>query len=133
MLDARYLRDNLDVVRERMGARAGSWDFDRFVALDDERRHLIAEVETRQSERNTLSRQIGAMMKAGERSQVEAAKARVREINAEIEALEADLALVDGTLREMLMTIPNIPHESVPVGEDEHNNVEVCRVAHRRV
>lgn len=128
MLDGRYLRDNLDAVRERMGARAGSWDFDRFVALDDERRRLISEVETRQSERNALSRSIGDMMKAGDREAAEDAKARVRDINAGIASFEAALATTEAAVREMLLTIPNIPHESVPTGCDERDNLEVRRV-----
>lgn len=127
MLDGRHLRDNLDAIRSAMGARAAGWDFDRFVSLDDERRRLIGEVESRQAQRNDASRVIGELMKAGQRDEAEAAKERVRVINEEIGGLDAHRTQVDVEVREMLMTIPNIPHESVPVGTDENDNVEIHR------
>ena len=127
MLDGRYLRDNLDAVRAALGARAAGWDFDRFVALDDERRRLIGEVEGRQALRNEASKTIGELMRTGQRDEAEAAKERVRVINEEIAGLDGTLAQVEADLREMLLTIPNIPHESVPVGADENDNVEVRR------
>ncbi len=127
MLDGRHLRDNLDAIRAAMGARAGGWDFDRFVALDDERRRLIGEVESRQAQRNEASKRIGELMKAGQRDDAEAAKERVRVINEEVAALDEQRTAVDAEVREMLLTIPNIPHESVPSGVDENDNIEVRR------
>jgi seryl-tRNA synthetase len=127
MLDGRYLRENLDDVRTTMGARAGDWDFDRFIALDDQRRELIAEVESRQAVRNDLSRRIGELMKTGQRDEAEAAKERVRAVNEEIAGIDARRTEVEAEVREMLLTIPNIPHESVPAGADESDNVEVRR------
>ena len=127
MLDGRYLRDNLDTIRAAMGARAAGWDFERFVSLDDERRRLIGEVESRQAQRNDASKRIGELMKAGQRDEAEAAKEQVRVINEEIAALDARRTEVDAEVREMLMTIPNIPDASVPVGADESDNVEIRR------
>ena len=127
MLDGRYLRDNLDTIRAAMGARAVGWDFDRFVALDDERRRLIGEVESRQARRNEASKRIGELMKAGQRDEAETAKEQVRVINDEIAALDERRTAVDAEVREMLLTIPNVPHESVPAGADENDNVEVRR------
>jgi seryl-tRNA synthetase len=127
MLDARYLRDNLDAVRTALGCRAAGWDFERFLALDDERRRLIGEVEGRQALRNEASRRIGEMMKSGDREAAETVKAEVRAINEEIEGLDADLAAVDADVREMMLTIPNIPDASVPAGESENDNIEVRR------
>ncbi|MBN2848821.1 MAG: serine--tRNA ligase [Coriobacteriia bacterium] len=127
MLDARYLRENLDAVRTALGCRGAGWDFERFVDLDEQRRALIQEVEGRQALRNEASRRIGEMMKDGEREAAEAVKAEVRGINEEIESLNARLAGIDADVRSMLLTIPNIPDASVPVGEDESGNVEVRR------
>ena len=92
MLDGRYLRDNLDAVRAALGARAAGWDFDRFVALDDERRRLIGEVEGRQALRNEASKTIGELMRTGQRDEAEAAKERVRVINEEIAGLDIPTA-----------------------------------------
>ncbi|MGB4442036.1 MAG: serine--tRNA ligase [Coriobacteriia bacterium] len=127
MLDGRTLRENLDAIRAVMGTRAAGWDFDRFVALDDERRRLIGEVESRQAQRNEASKAIGELVRNGQRDEAEAAKDRVRVINDEIAGLDADLAKTEADVREMLLTIPNVPHESVPVGADENDNVEVRR------
>ena len=127
MLDGRYLRDNLDTIRAAMGTRAEGWDFDRFVSLDDERRRLIGEVESRQAQRNDASRRIGELMKAGERDEAEAAKEQVRLINDEISLLDTRRTEVDAQVREMLMTIPNVPDPTVPVGVDEDDNVEIRR------
>jgi len=127
MLDGRYLRDNLEAVREALGNRAGSWDFERFAQLDDERREVIQEVEGRQSLRNEASRRIGEMMKAGEREQAEVIKEEVRVLNTEIEELNEQLGSADTALRDMLLRIPNIPDEGVPVGVSEADNVEVRR------
>ena len=127
MLDGRYLRDNLDTIRAAMGARATGWDFERFVALDEERRRLIGKVESRQAQRNDASKRIGELMKTGQRDEAEAAKEQVRVINEEITDLDARKTEVDAEVREMLMTIPNIPDASVPVGVDENDNVEVRR------
>jgi seryl-tRNA synthetase len=127
MLDGRHLRENLDAVRAAMGARAGDWDFDRFIELDDERRRLIAEVESRQAVRNDLSRRIGELMRSGQLDEAEEAKERVRTLNEEIAEIDVRRTEVEATVREMLLTIPNIPHESVPAGVDESDNVEVRR------
>lgn len=133
MLDARYLRDNLEAIRKALGRRANGWDFERFVELDEERRRVIREVEARQASRNETSKRIAELVRQGEREQAEAAKARVREMNDEISELEARRAQLEAQVREMLLTIPNIPHESVPEGVDEKDNVEVRRWGEPRV
>ena len=127
MLDARYVRDNLDAVRTALGPRGAGWDFDRFIALDERRRALIGEVESRQAARNAASKRIGELMKAGDREAAEAAKDDVRAVNEQIESLDAELSGIDAEVREMLLTIPNVPDASVPVGADEDDNVEVRR------
>ncbi len=127
MLDARWVRDNVEAVREAMANRGASWDFDRFLALDEERRELIAKVETRQARRNELSKEIGGLMKDGRRDEAEARKDEVRLINDEIAERDRHRDEVDAELRAMLLTIPNVPDASVPVGPDETGNVETYR------
>ncbi|MHB1340542.1 MAG: serine--tRNA ligase [Coriobacteriia bacterium] len=127
MLDARFVRENIDTVRDALANRRATWDVERFLALDEERRAVIAQVESRQARRNEASKEIGALMKTGDRVAAEAAKDEVRVINEEIAALEAGASAVEASVRELLLTIPNIPHESVPVGADENDNVEVHR------
>ena len=127
MLDARYVRDNLDAVKQAMADRRYEWDFASFTRLDEERRELIQEVEALQARRNEASRQFGELMKSGKRDEAEALKAEVREVNEGISAIDAHLAQVDEEVRQMLLTIPNVPDGSVPVGADESENVEVRR------
>jgi seryl-tRNA synthetase len=128
MLDGRYLRENLEAVRTAMGKRAGDWDFDRFMALDDERRTLIQEVEGRQALRNEASKRIGEMMRAGDHDEAEVVKAEVRQLNDELQELDERLQSTEVAVRELLLRIPNIPDESVPIGDDESDNVEIRRV-----
>jgi seryl-tRNA synthetase len=127
MLDARFVRDNPDAVREAMANRRSTWDVDAFLSLDEERRSLIGQVEALQAQRNEASKTIGALMKDGKRDEAEAAKEQVRLVNERITGLEAHLAAVEADTRDLLMTVPNIPDASVPVGAEETDNVEVKR------
>ncbi len=127
MLDARFVRDEPDAVRAAMSARGASWDTDAFLALDEKRRALIAEVETRQARRNEASKAIGELMKDGKAGEAEAAKDGVRLVNDEIAGFEAEMGEIDAEVRDLLMTAPNLPDASVPVGADETENVEVRR------
>ena len=127
MLDARFVRDHAEEVRDALSARGASWDVDAFLGLDAERRSLIAEVEALQARRNEVSKAIGALMKEDRRDEAEAAKDEVRSVNEGIAALESRMAEADERTRELLLTVPNIPDPSVPRGSDETENVEVRR------
>jgi seryl-tRNA synthetase len=127
MLDARFVRENIDLVRAALANRRAAWDLEGFLALDEERRALIGQVEGLQARRNEASKTIGALMKAGNREAADARKDEVRAINEGIASLEERAGAVEAQVRELLMTIPNLPHESVPVGADETDNVEVRR------
>ncbi|MDI6712567.1 MAG: serine--tRNA ligase [Anaerosomatales bacterium] len=127
MLDAKFVRENIDLVRQALANRGADWPLERFVELDAERRRLITETESRQAARNAASKEIGALMKAGDHAAAEQRKEEVRRLNEEIAELDAALAEVDAATRDLLLAIPNLPHESVPVGPDESGNVEVRR------
>ncbi len=127
MLDAKYVRDNIDAVRAALENRCASWDVSQFGALDEERRALIQDVESRQARRNEASKLIGGLMKDGKRDRAEEIKTEVRTLNDEIAGLDARLGEIDERVRELLLTIPNIPDASVPIGAEECENVEVSR------
>ncbi|TLM98663.1 MAG: serine--tRNA ligase [Actinobacteria bacterium] len=127
MLDARFIRENPDAVRTAMASRGSSWDVDAYLALDEQRRARIAEVEGLQARRNEASKAIGGLMKEGRQAEAEAAKAEVRDINDGIAAIESELEAVDAQARGLLLTGPNLPDASVPLGADETENVEVRR------
>ncbi|MDO8915851.1 MAG: serine--tRNA ligase, partial [Coriobacteriia bacterium] len=127
MLDAKFVRENTDAARTAMAARGSAWSVDAFLTLDEERRALIAKVEKLQARRNEASRLIGAMMKEPRTEAAEALKNEVRSINDELVGDQAVLDTIEADVRSLLLTAPNPPHDSVPVGADEGGNVEVHR------
>jgi len=127
MLDARFVRENVDAVRTAMSVRGTVWDVDAFLALDAQRRDLISRVESLQARRNEASKAIGALMKEGRREEAEASKEEVRAINEQIAAFETQLERAEADTRDMLLLAPSIPDASAPVGVDETDNVEIGR------
>lgn len=127
MLDVKFVRDNQDAVAEAMKNRHANWDADRFSALDEARRAAIAKEESLQAERNAATKSIGALMQEGKGDEAEAAKERVRLINDEIATYKAEREAADAALAEILLSTPNMPADSTPVGEDENDNPEVRR------
>lgn len=128
MLDLNYVRENLDAVRvalEKRGMPAAA--LDDFAAADADRRRVIAESDQLNAERNAASREIGALMKDGKRDEADGRRKQVNELKERIAELDAARDQVEARMRELLSTLPNIPHESVPVGKDESANVEVRR------
>jgi len=120
MLDIKYLRQNVDFVIGKMRERGQEIDLDRFIALDAQRRDVIREAEGLRSERNTVSKQIGEKMKKKE----DAAEliARMGDVSNRIKKLDEMLKQSDEELQAILMTIPNIPHESVCCGKGAEDN-----------
>ncbi len=128
MLDINYVRDHFDEVRERLSTRGiDASVLDRFSELDVRRRRAITEHGERSAERNRLSPEIGRLMKEGNREEADAKREQVRQLKETIDALETERDAADAELQTMLQGIPNLPHESVPVGRDESANVEVRR------
>lgn len=127
MLDARFVREHQEEVALAMQHRNFPWDAQLFSSLDEARREAITAEETLQAERNTLSKEIGKLMGAGKKDEAETTKERVRAINDELAQKSAERARVEEKLHDLLMGVPNIPHESTPVGKDETENVEIRR------
>jgi seryl-tRNA synthetase len=125
MHDLNWFRNNLDAAAERLAQRPYIIDKEQFRALDIQRRAAVTEAETLKAERNSSSMEIGKLKKAG--ADTTAAQAKVREMGDRIAAFDAKVAEVDEEFTAILTGIPNIPHESVPVGEGADDNVEVRR------
>lgn len=125
MLDIQLLRKDLDGVAKRLADRGYTLDVPAFTALEAERRAIQTRTEELQARRNTLSKQIGAMKGRGE--DTSAVMAEVGGIGDEMKASAASLEAIQARLSDLLLTVPNLPHESVPVGRDETGNVEVRR------
>ncbi len=127
MLDLRFVRENQDAVAAAMEARNAHWDKDRFAELDAARKSAIAEEESLQAERNALSKEIGALMGQGKKDEAEATKERVRQINEQLATASAKREEADGAMHEILVSTPNMPSDTTPVGKDENDNPEVRR------
>ncbi|MEQ6289476.1 serine--tRNA ligase [Vogesella sp. GCM10023246] len=125
MLDIQLLRSNIEEVAASLASRGYTLDVDAFNALEAERKFLQTRMQELQSKRNTVSKQIGIAKKNGE--DVSAIMAEVATLGDELKAAEDGFAAVQKQLDGWLMSIPNLPHESVPAGNDESGNVEVRR------
>jgi seryl-tRNA synthetase len=128
MLDLNFVRDNLDRVRSALEARNFPAEaLEDFARLDAARRAAIAESDNLNAGRNAASREIGALMKAGKKEEAESQRRAVGELKERIAELDRRRDEAETAMRELLSTLPNLPHESVPVGADESANVEVRR------
>jgi seryl-tRNA synthetase len=125
MLDKNYVRENLEFVRERLGARGGNYPLDELVAADKEWKAVLVRCEELRRKRNEESEAIGKLKRAG--TDTSERQAKVKEIQGEIKTLEEEAALLEQRLNSYLHNIPNLPHASVPVGTDETANFEVRR------
>jgi seryl-tRNA synthetase len=120
MLDLKFIRSHLDEVKQALSNRGQEFLLDDFESLDEMRRLLLGEVESRRQERNALSEEVGRLKKA----KLDAAPQmeRVREINQELKELEQDLQDKEALVNDFLLNLPNLPHTSVPVGADAESN-----------
>ncbi|HEY7803638.1 MAG TPA: serine--tRNA ligase, partial [Orrella sp.] len=125
MLDPVSLRKDLDAVVERLATRGVAFDSDAFNALESKRKTVQTETETLQAQRNALAKQIGALKSKGEDASEVMAQSQA--IPEQLKALEESLQQIQTDLNALLMATPNLPHESVPVGADSDDNVEVRR------
>jgi seryl-tRNA synthetase len=127
MLDLNFVRENLPLVEEKLRQRGmdPAAVLRDFREVDSERRRAITEAETRKAQRNKASEEIAKLKKAGQ--DASAAMAQTKDLREEIQKLEKVAGDLDDRLRDILVGIPNLPHESVPVGHSADDNVEVRR------
>ena len=125
MLDPNLLRKDLDTVVTRLATRGVTFDREKFDALESQRKSVQTETETLQARRNGLAKQIGQLKSRGE--DASAVMAESQAIPAQLKQLEESLGVLQTELSDLLLIVPNLPHESVPMGESEAGNVEVRR------
>ncbi|MDO3663000.1 serine--tRNA ligase [Bacillus sp. C28GYM-DRY-1] len=124
MLDMKMLRANFQEVKAKLVHKGEDLtDFDKFEALDDRRRELIGKVEELKGKRNEVSQQVAVLKR--EKKDADHIIKEMREVGEEIKTLDEELRSVESELDTILLSIPNIPHDSVPVGETEDDNIEV--------
>lgn len=123
MLDIKLLRTDFESVEKAMANRNEDFDLSLFKKLDDNRRALLGEVEVLKAEQNKVSKQIPAMKKEGK--DTSAVMAEMKELSDKIKGLDGKVAEADKALNEYMLTLPNIPHPSVPLGKTDEDNVEI--------
>lgn len=120
MLDLKFVQNNLDEVKDSLEKRNSKLDVNEFRELDDRRKALLKEVESLKAERNSASGDIAKIKReGGDASDI---IARMGELSGKVKALDEDLRDIESAENKWLAAVPNIPHESVPVGKDENDN-----------
>jgi seryl-tRNA synthetase len=121
LLDVKLLRSDFDKVKERLQSRGEDIsDLDRFPEVDKKRRQIIQEVEELKSRRNTVSQEVATLKR--EKKDADHLIAEMKEVNDRIKALDEELKETENEVESILLKIPNIPHDSVPIGETEEDN-----------
>jgi len=125
VLDLRFVRENIDLLKEKLALRGDDLDLSPFIQLEQERRELIQDVEALRSKRNQVSDEISRIKQ--EKGDAKDLIARMRRVSERIKVLEDDLKEKEEWVQAFLLVIPNIPHASVPIGKGEADNKEVRR------
>ncbi|MCQ2362671.1 MAG: serine--tRNA ligase [Acidaminococcaceae bacterium] len=130
MLDMKFVRENPDAVVAAVKKRNGNLDLTEFLALDKERREIVQSVEQLKKQRNDASMEIGKLKKAGQNA--DAQQAAVRAMGEDIARQDEKLGVIEQKLNAILLTIPNIPAEDVPVGKDDTCNPVIRTIGEPR-
>ena len=128
MLDIKFLRSNPDIVKENIKKKFQFEKIelvDKVIELDKEYRDAKNRADELRGQRNSISKQIGMFMAKGQKDDAENAKQQVKDINSELEALEVKETELEAEVRKIMLVIPNIIDDSVPIGKDDSENVEI--------
>jgi seryl-tRNA synthetase len=127
VLDIKLIREKPDLVRERLATRGAGDELlvEQILATDEQRRKILAEVETLKAQRNRVSKEIGALMGQKKLEEAEAKKKETRDFGDHIARLDQDAASADAARAALMLRLPNLPHESVPHGKSAEDNQEV--------
>jgi seryl-tRNA synthetase len=127
VLDIKLIREKPDFVRQRLATRGAGDEklVDGILQADEQRRKFLAEVETLKSQRNRTSKEIGALMGQKKTAEAETKKAETRELGDKIAALDKQSVESDTARHDLMLRLPNLPHESVPIGKTAADNPEI--------
>ena len=125
MLDIKFIRSNPEKVKEALEKRREKINLEELLELDQKRRELLVEAGSLKEKRNAVSEEIGQLKK--EKKEAQEKILAMREISARIKELDSQVKEIEEKINKLLLEIPNIPHQSVPLGEDEKDNIEIRR------
>lgn len=123
MLDIRMLRNNLEVVKKAMEKRGETYSLDEILSMDEKRREILTEVEQLKNRQNTVSKEVPKLKKEGK--DVQSIFDEMKSLGDKIKDMDGEVKVLDDKIYNLMLTIPNIPHEDVPVGHTDDDNVEV--------
>jgi seryl-tRNA synthetase len=124
MLDIRFIRENIELVKQKLEARGSDIDLSAFLSIDEKRREVLQKIEVLRAERNRASDEIAKMKK--EKKEVDPSVfASMKELSSQVKVLDEELKNVEQETNDFLMTIPNMPHDSVPFGRTDKDNETV--------
>lgn len=126
MLDIKDIRNNYEFVKERLSVRGKEYPLEELKTLDEKRREIIGVVEEKKAYQNEISKKIPMMKKEGK--DTEEIFKEMKELSNEIKGFDEELQGIDEKIREVILEIPNLPHESVPRGNDDSENIEMVKV-----
>ena len=126
MLEIKLFRENLELIKTAMLSRGTAFDWEAFQAQDTRRKTILLELEELRRQRNSVSDQVARMKRDGENT--DSIIEKMRDVSTTIKRLEKEMGESESTIDEMIMALPNIPHESVPVGQTEEDNPVVKTV-----
>jgi seryl-tRNA synthetase len=129
MLALNFVRENIELIKEKMGQRGTKTDLDKLVSLDEQRRDLLTEADSLKHKRNLTSEKIAELKKS--KKDASDLIEEMKEVSSKIKEFDDKLRDVDDKLNEIIMVIPNIPHSSVPVGQTEEDNTIVRTVGEK--
>ncbi|MEF1255486.1 MULTISPECIES: serine--tRNA ligase [unclassified Vibrio] len=127
MLDSKLLRTELDETAAKLARRGFKLDVETIRTLEEQRKSIQVEVENLQSTRNSISKQIGQKMAAGDKDGAEEIKKQIGTLGSDLDAKKVELDAVMAKLDEITLSVPNLPADEVPDGKDENDNVEISR------
>ncbi|MGV7961630.1 serine--tRNA ligase [Photorhabdus tasmaniensis] len=125
MLDPNILRNELDAVAEKLARRGYTLDVDTLRKQEERRKVLQVETETLQAERNSRSKAIGAAKSRGE--DIDPLRQEVNQLGEKLDTAKSELEKLQAEIRDLVLSIPNMPDDSAPIGKDENDNLEVSR------
>ena len=123
MIDVRIIRTNPELIMDAARKKGIDLDIEPFLKLDEERREILYQVEQLKNKRNVVSEEIGKLKTAGKNA--DSMIAEMKEVSGQIKGMDERIRFLDEEIQNFLLIVPNIPHESVPVGSDEKENVEI--------
>ena len=123
MLDLKFVRNNPEMVKEALAKRGNKGSLDEFLKLDEQRREKLVVVEQLKNRRNTVSQEVGKLKKEGKPA--DEIVIEMRQVSQEIKDIDDQLRIIDEQLQDILLSLPNIPDISVPIGKSENDNIEI--------